>query len=60
MLELLQAIPDIETHLIMSGTAKLNIRLETDWHVKDIEALASHVHDVKAAAITPATFMGCD
>ena len=52
MLEFLREIPDIETHLIMSGSAKLNVRLETDWPLPDVEALAHQVHDVKDIAAT--------
>ena len=47
LLELLHEIPGIETHLIMSASAKLNVRLETDWSIKDVDALAHQVHDVK-------------
>ncbi|MBI5921002.1 MAG: UbiX family flavin prenyltransferase [Betaproteobacteria bacterium] len=58
LLEFLNKIPDIETHLIMSSSAKLNIRLETDWQIKDVEALASQVHDVKdiAANVSSGSF----
>lgn len=58
LLEFLNKIPDIETHLIMSSSAKLNIRLETDWPIKDVEALASQVHDVKdiAANVSSGSF----
>ena len=33
-----------ETHLVVSGTGKMNISLETDWSYKDVEGLADHVH----------------
>lgn len=58
MLEFLRQIPDIETHLIMSGSAKLNVRLETDWPLQDVEALAHQVHDVKdiAANVSSGSF----
>jgi len=58
MLEMLRQIPDIETHLIMSGSAKLNVRLETDWSLQDVEALAHHVHDFKdiAANVSSGSF----
>lgn len=58
MLEMLRQIPDIETHLIMSGSAKLNVRLETDWSLKDVEALVHHVHDFKdiAANVSSGSF----
>lgn len=58
LLEMLQAAPGIETHLIMTATAKLNVRLETSRSVKDVEALAGHVHDVRdlAASISSGSF----
>lgn len=58
MLELLRQMPDIESHLIMSSSAKLNVRLETDWPLKDVEALADQVHDFKdiAANVSSGSF----
>lgn len=58
MLELLRKIPDIESHLVMSNAAKLNVRLETDWALEDVEALADHVHDFKniAANVSSGSF----
>ena len=58
LLEILQHIPDIETHLVLSSSAKLNIRLETDWSVGDVEALADHVHDFRdiAANVSSGSF----
>ena len=58
MLELLRDVPDIETHLIMTGSAKLNVRLETDWDLGRVEALADVVHDVRdiAANISSGSF----
>lgn len=44
LLEVLKQQPDVETHLILSGSAKMNITLETDWTVADVKALADHVH----------------
>ena len=44
LLETLKLVDDIETHLIVSPTARMNITLETDWAVKDVEALADVVH----------------
>lgn len=58
LLEMLQAVKGVQTHLVMTATAKLNVRLETNRSVKDVEALASHVHDVKdlAASISSGSF----
>ena len=36
---------DVETHLIISSVAKDIIEYETDYSVKDVENLASFVHD---------------
>ena len=44
LLEVLSAY-EIEVHLVISGSAKRTIQLETDWQVKDVEALADKVHD---------------
>ena len=44
LLEYLKAMPDVQTHLVMSKTARMNIPLETDWSVKRVEALADHVY----------------
>lgn len=44
LLEALRTIPDVETHLIMSNGAKLNISLETEWQARQVEELADVVH----------------
>lgn len=58
MLEKLRSLPKIETHLVMSNSAKLNIGLETDWKLADVEALADEVHDFRniAANISSGSF----
>jgi 4-hydroxy-3-polyprenylbenzoate decarboxylase len=55
MLEMLREQPDIETHLVISKGGKLNIKLETDWAVKDVEALADEVHSDQNLAATIAS-----
>lgn len=50
LLEVLQQEESIETHLVMSDTAKMNIAIETDWTANDVKALASHVHSNKDIA----------
>ncbi|MFM7761049.1 MAG: UbiX family flavin prenyltransferase, partial [Burkholderiaceae bacterium] len=47
LLELLQVTPDVETHLMISDAAALNLHHELDLKRKDIEALANHVHSVR-------------
>jgi len=52
MLEVLKTVSEVETHLIVSNGAKLNIGIETDWSVKDVEALADVVHNDHNLAAT--------
>lgn len=52
LLEVLQSIDDIETHLIITSAAKQTIVYETEYTVAQINALASVVynnHDIGAA-----------
>ncbi len=55
MLEVLKDQPDVETHLVISNGGKLNIKLETEWDVKDVEALADEVHSDQNLAATIAS-----
>ena len=50
LLEVLKSEPEIETHLVMSESAKMNIGLETNWNANDVKALADHVHSNKDIA----------
>jgi len=43
-LEALRTIAEVETHLVMSPSAGRTIAEETDWKVKDVQALADIVH----------------
>ena len=45
LLEALRKDPAVETHLVMSGSAKRTLAEETDYAVKDVEALAHVVYD---------------
>ena len=47
LLELLGATEGIETHLMISDAAALNLHHELDVKRKDIEALADNVHSVR-------------
>src|SRR4030095_7199334 len=40
-LELLRAIPGVESHLVSAEAAKRTIAEETDWPLRDVEALAT-------------------
>ncbi len=55
MLEVLKDLKDVETHLVMSATAKMNAAIETDWDIAGIEALADVVYNVRDVAATIAS-----
>ena len=55
MLEVLKDQSDVETQLVISNGGKLNIKLETDWNIKDVEALADVVHSDQNLAATIAS-----
>lgn len=58
MLQILKADKDVETHLVMSRFARLNIELETSYTPKDVEDLADEVHGAgnQAASISSGSF----
>jgi 4-hydroxy-3-polyprenylbenzoate decarboxylase len=58
LLEVLKTEPDIETHLVMSDSAKMNLGLETVWSANEVKTLADHVHSNKdiAANIASGSF----
>ncbi|MDE0841189.1 MAG: UbiX family flavin prenyltransferase [Porticoccaceae bacterium] len=58
LLQLLSQRSDIETHLVMSQSARMNIGIETDWSLDAVEALANVVHNNKniAASIASGSF----
>jgi 4-hydroxy-3-polyprenylbenzoate decarboxylase len=58
LLEMLKLQPTVETHLIVSGSGRRTIQLETDWSYRDVEALADHVHSNRdvAASIASGSF----
>ena len=58
ILQVLQPIPDIETHLVMSKAAKMTLQVETPHSVKDVEAMADVVHDINniGASIASGSF----
>ena len=47
LIELLRGIPEVEIHLVISGPGKRTIVEETDYAVRDVEALAHQVYDNK-------------
>lgn len=46
LLQVLQAVPDIEIHMVMSDAGKLNLKHELDISLAEFEALADVVHAV--------------
>ena len=55
MLQILQDLSDIETHLVITPGGKLNISLETDFDLKAIEQLADVVHSNRNLGATIAS-----
>ena len=58
ILEVLRDMPDIETHLVISGGAQRTIELETDFGAEHVEALADQVYDLRdvAASLSSGSF----
>jgi 4-hydroxy-3-polyprenylbenzoate decarboxylase len=46
LLEVLSKIKDVETHLIISEAAEINIKYETDWQPEQVKALADVSYDI--------------
>jgi 4-hydroxy-3-polyprenylbenzoate decarboxylase len=57
ILEVLQQA-NIETHLVMSDSAKRTIVYETDYSIEQVKKLATHVHDINdvGACISSGSF----
>ncbi len=58
LLEVLKTVDDVETHLVLSNAARQTLTLETDYSVRDLQALADRVHDCRdiAASISSGSF----
>ena len=58
LLEALRGVPDVETHLVISASGKRTLVEETDYSVKDVEALAHVVYDNRdiGAALASGSF----
>jgi 4-hydroxy-3-polyprenylbenzoate decarboxylase len=58
LLEVLRTINGVETHLVISPNAKLNIEIETSYTPAYVEALADEVHSHRnqAASISSGSF----
>lgn len=58
MLEVLKAMPKVETHLVLTPSARMNIAIETQWELSAVQALADYVHPINdlAASIASGSF----
>jgi flavin prenyltransferase len=58
LLQVLRDVADIETHLVMSPAARQTLSLETDFSLRDVQAMADVVHDDRdiAASISSGSF----
>ena len=58
LLEMLRAVPDVETHLVMSRWARTTIELETPYTHREVAKLADVVHGSgdQAASISSGSF----
>ncbi|CDL85999.1 UbiX family flavin prenyltransferase [Xenorhabdus cabanillasii] len=58
LLQVLQPVEDIETHLVISQSARQTLALETDYTLREVQALADVVHDNRniAASISSGSF----
>jgi 4-hydroxy-3-polyprenylbenzoate decarboxylase len=55
LLQVLRNLPDVETHLVVSTPAKRTILEETDYTIKDVEALATRSYDNRDIGAAPAS-----
>ena len=58
LLQVLHEVSDVETHLILSQAARQTLALETDFSLREVQALADVVHDARdiAASISSGSF----
>ena len=58
LLQILRDVPAVETHLIMSQAARQTLALETEYSLREVQALADVVHDARdiAASISSGSF----
>ncbi len=58
LLQVLRDVPEVETHLVMSQAASQTLTLETDFSLRDVQALANVVHDARdiAASISSGSY----
>jgi 4-hydroxy-3-polyprenylbenzoate decarboxylase len=58
LLQVLKAVPEIETHLVITPAARRTISLETDYRAEEIEALADQAYRYNdiAASLSSGSF----
>lgn len=58
LLQILQTIPRLESHLILSQAARQTLSLETSYSLRDVQQMADVVHDVRdiAASLASGSF----
>ena len=58
LLQVLQQVADVESHLILSGAARQTLALETDYSLREVVDLADVVYDSRdiAASISSGSF----
>ncbi|MDX7999540.1 UbiX family flavin prenyltransferase [Xenorhabdus sp. Reich] len=58
LLQVLQPVAGIETHLVISQSARQTLSLETDYSLREVQSLADVVHDNRdiAASISSGSF----
>ena len=58
LLQVLRDVASVETHLVMSQAARQTLALETDFTLREVQALADVVHDARdiAASISSGSF----
>ncbi|KYP97736.1 3-octaprenyl-4-hydroxybenzoate carboxy-lyase [Sodalis-like endosymbiont of Proechinophthirus fluctus] len=58
LLQVLSALPEVETHLVISPAARQTLALETTYSLREVQALADVVHDSRdiAASISSGSF----
>lgn len=59
LLQVLQNIPDVETHVIISKSARITVPYETDFSVKDVESMGDVVENVNdiSASISSGSYL---
>ncbi|AXF76506.1 UbiX family flavin prenyltransferase [Erwinia tracheiphila] len=57
-LQILQQVADVEKHLVISHAARQTLALESDYTLREVQALADVVHDARdiAASISSGSF----